>query len=372
MAPILLLGLLLASFGYGVLVGKYRYPPHDGLAALAERLSPPPAPRLALPPVDVAGLIRLPDAAAVAARRAALWRFILGQPTPPVGRLPDTVEAVVEHPFRDLAGIDRAERWRVAMDHGLASIGYFLRPASANGRLLIYHQGHAGGVVLGRDTVDFFLGHGYAVVALAMPLVGENPRPRVEVAGLGPLWISRHDYLPFIPPGAGSPIRYFVEPVLAAVNRAERLGYRDIAMLGLSGGGWTTTLYAALDPRIRYSFPVAGSEPLYSRATLVERHWGDYEQILPGLYRIANYPELYVLGAVGEGRRQLQIFNALDPCCYEGSHVDSYLGPVREALTRLGGGRFQVWLDTGHREHRISDAARERVLAALDEGAGYD
>ena len=36
-------------------------------------------------------------------------------------------------------------------------------------------------------------------------------------------------------------------------------------MAGLSGGGWTTTLYAAIDPSIRYSFPVAGTIPLYLR-----------------------------------------------------------------------------------------------------------
>jgi hypothetical protein len=32
-------------------------------------------------------------------------------------------------------------------------------------------------------------------------------------------------------------------------------------MLGLSGGGWSTTLAAAVDPRIQLSFPTAGSVP---------------------------------------------------------------------------------------------------------------
>ena len=30
-------------------------------------------------------------------------------------------------------------------------------------------------------------------------------------------------------------------------------------MIGLSGGGWSTTVAAALDPRIGLSLPVAGS-----------------------------------------------------------------------------------------------------------------
>ena len=32
-------------------------------------------------------------------------------------------------------------------------------------------------------------------------------------------------------------------------------------MLGLSGGGWSTTLASAVDPRIQLSFPTAGSIP---------------------------------------------------------------------------------------------------------------
>ena len=37
--------------------------------------------------------------------------------------------------------------------------------------------------------------------------------------------------------------KFFVEPVILTVNYAmEVLGYKHIVMMGLSGGGWTTTL----------------------------------------------------------------------------------------------------------------------------------
>ena len=39
--------------------------------------------------------------------------------------------------------------------------------------------------------------------------------------------------------------RYFIEPVVLTVNYAAKLGYKHIVMLGLSGGGWTTTVSAA-------------------------------------------------------------------------------------------------------------------------------
>jgi hypothetical protein len=34
----------------------------------------------------------------------------------------------------------------------------------------------------------------------------------------------------------GSPFRYFIEPVIAAVNLAQGQGFQEIFMVGLSGG----------------------------------------------------------------------------------------------------------------------------------------
>ncbi len=86
--------------------------------------------------------------------------------------------------------------------------------------------------------------------------------------------------------------------MILAVNYAVgALGYDHIVMLGLSGGGWTTTLAAAVDARIALSMPVAGSVPKFattlSSRVLQPPHWvpdlpegegrgegggGDYEQ----------------------------------------------------------------------------------------------
>ena len=54
----------------------------------------------------------------------------------------------------------------------------------------------------------------------------------------------------------------------------------------------------AVDPTIRYSFPVAGSIPLYLRTG---GSVGDKEQYLEEFYRIAGYPDLYVLGIIWPG-----------------------------------------------------------------------
>eukprot|EP01043_Picozoa_sp_COSAG02_P103688 COSAG02_NODE_39697_length_414_cov_0.596825_2_plen_47_part_01 len=47
---------------------------------------------------------------------------------------------------------------------------------------------------------------------------------------------------------------------MLAVNYAKNvLRYKHIVMVGISGGGWTTTVSAAIDPRIELSMPIAGS-----------------------------------------------------------------------------------------------------------------
>ena len=91
-------------------------------------------------------------------------------------------------------------------------------------------------------------------------------------------------------------LRFFLEPEIVSLNYLLlKSNYQDVNMVGLSGGGWTTNLLAAIDDRIKFSFSVAGSMPLYYRS---DASMGDIEQFLPELYRdIAGYPDLYVLGA---------------------------------------------------------------------------
>ena len=113
-------------------------------------------------------------------------------------------------------------------------------------------------------------------------------------------------------------------------------------MIGISGGGWTTTLYAAIDDRISKSFSVAGSLPISLR--IESRDIGDYEQTHREFYSIANYLELYVMCSYGENRMQMHIFNKLDPCCFSGDLSMNYENIIKTPNT-LNSHRILKWAE---------------------------
>ena len=85
---------------------------------------------------------------------------------------------------------------------------------------------------------------------------------------------------------------------------------------------------------------------------------GDYEQIIPELYTIANYLELYILNSYGDNRIHVQIFNENDPCCFSGNVSGIYDHKINERLTTLDGGSFFIYVDDTHNEHKISEYSR--------------
>jgi hypothetical protein len=202
-----------------------------------------------------------------------------------------------------------------------------------------------------------------------MPVKGYNRRPVVNFDRLGKMIIVSHEQMSLLLPKTGHAVRYFLEPVARAINYLISNGIDDIAMTGISGGGWTTTLYTALDTRIGKSYPVAGSLPFYLRSRDMNNPstFGDYEQYIPEIYRIANYLELYIMGSYGENRSQLQILNKFDACCFSGTGYLSYLDLIQKRVEQLAQGAFDVFLDTTHREHKISEEAMRVILEDLQQ-----
>jgi len=274
--------------------------------------------------------------------------------------------------YADVDRLGRIDKLIVQMDNGFSSTVYHFRSRLGNNRLIIYHQGHGGHFNIGKDTIIFFIEHGYDVLAFAMPLRDPNPHPVVvNIPGFGDITIANHPDFHFMEILGISPIKYFLEPVGMGVNYVkENYDYDLIAMIGISGGGWTTTVYSALDSRIDKSYPVAGSLPMrYRNMENGTRHLGDYEQSVPELYSILNCTEQYFLGAQG-GRRQLQILNKYDPCCFQppANYQEEVVQQIKDELRRRWDtGQFDLFIDDTHSSHMISPTALNVILQDLEQ-----
>ena len=193
-----------------------------------------------------------------------------------------------------------------------------------------------------------------------MPLLGMNNQPVVEINGLGEMKLTSHNQLRLLEANNFNPMKLFLDPIQINLNFLDReYNFKQYSMIGLSGGGWTTVLYSAIDERILDSFSVGGSIPFYLRVD--SRDMGDYEQTNIELYKNVNYLELYILGAYGDGRQHTQIFNKNDSCCFSGDGYETYEFVIKDKMSQLGKGNFQIFIDDSHNQHKISGQALKLI-----------
>ena len=280
-------------------------------------------------------------------------------------QLPEVESDISDSNYKDLQNLSRIDRLTVEIEYGVSSVSYLFIPERSNEKLILYHQGHGGDFILGMDTIQFFLDRNFTVVAMSMPLLGMNNQPIVEIDVLGQIKLNSHNQLRLLETKNFNPMKLFVDPIQINLNFLDKeYNFKQYSMIGLSGGGWTTVVYSAIDERISNSFSVGGSMPIYLR--VAERDMGDYEQTNIDLYQNVNYLELYVLGAYGDDRKHIQIFNKNDPCCYSGNGYETYELVIKDKISQLGKGNFQIFIDDTHDKHKISDTAREFILETIN------
>lgn len=320
--------------------------------------------------------VTLHSAREITARRRALIQFIWGDTGFPKHRLPDVVQTNIASPVRQLNHLARVDEFRMNLAPGLQGLAYHFIPRNPNRELVVVHHGHActldddpspedKGYGLQR-TIAALLREGYGVLGVFMP----HMRPGDCKGG--------HEAM-FQMQTTGSPMKFFLEPTAIGLNEVKHRSradsfpsYRRFHMTGLSGGGWTTTIYAAIDPTIQCSFPVAGTIPLYLRT---RGSVGDREQFDTAFYSLAGYPDLYILGAHGKGRKQVQILVRRDDCCFgEAQHdpettrmtyaesLRAYESRVDSTLKEIGNASFRVHIDEKAPSHMISHHAIEDVI----------
>jgi hypothetical protein len=266
-------------------------------------------------------------------------------------------------------------------------MAYLLTPlAAARHRVMILGTGHMNtfdeteAVTGMRNVVQSLLSEGFSVLLVYMPHI--TPSDATGLTGPG-----SHDLM-FADATDATSYRYFLEPSIVAVNYLASDGapggaFSDIAIAGLSGGSWTTTMVAALDTRLRLSIAVAAALPEFIEVSSSM----DAEQFVRARLGI-GYADLHLMGAVGTAlggasRRQMHVLNRRDDCCFGERQYDDHDGGagswqssirltesnVRGALFAMGSaGRYRIEVDEMADHHMVSaNILHDVLLAELDD-----
>ena len=260
----------------------------------------------------------------IVSRRAALINQAWGASTLPT-TLP-TVTTGISNPFPSY-NVARVDRYVASMSNGQSNTSNFYTANSPNNnRAVIFNPGHqADSMGSGTGNCNWtvfpsgerlqpmlqaLLAAGYNVFAMNMPDCG-------SVAGHNTLFGTY----------GNTAMSYFFEPAVQAMNYWDtNYSFRDYNMIGLSGGGWTTTILPAVDTRIKISIPVAGSWPgIWNQ---LGQNPGDLEENWTNWYTVAGYIDLYIMASYGPNRRQFQILNYSDNCCFGNTQFNSFGAPA--------------------------------------------
>lgn len=365
---LIIVAFSISIFIYGVLVGTYKIFPYeqlDYLKTISLNEKNIHDEKNIVYENNVNSLIHVKTIDDIPRLKNNLIDFIWSGDGFPNSKLPNNVQTDISNSlYDDFVNLERIDQIDVVMDYGVNSVSYLFVPESSNGKLIIYHQGHGGDFYKGRETIQFFLEHDYTVLAFSMPLLGMNDQPVIEVHNIGTLQLTSHEHFRFLESSSFSPIKFFMEPIAVSLNYLDNnYDFSSYHMIGLSGGGWTTTLYQAIDDRISHNYSIAGSVPIYLRS--IPQNYGDYEQWLPELYQNANYLDLYIMNSYGDDRKFVQIFNKYDSCCFSGELYQSYENEIQESIIQLKKGHFDIFLDETHKTHKISEYALKIIFDSI-------
>jgi hypothetical protein len=101
--------------------------------------------------------------------------------------------------------------------------------------------------------------------------------------------------------------------------------YEEVTMMGLSGGGWYTTMLSALIPRIEKSYSFAGSLPKVFGLQKQTREW---EEIFSPIWEKYDYWDFYFLalfdGDNFHSREHHLIFNNKDPSRFADPYASAF------------------------------------------------
>jgi hypothetical protein len=326
--------------------------------------------------------------------RQKLIRHIWGTP-----RLPTTLPAItnqgnIGYKTVGLGDVATTYELTCTLPRGGSAVLHWLVPtAPALGIAVIGSGGHGMNYFSGADPVHDvnaqnvltdLMGAGFHYLGICMPTLGYNPSSlTLAKAAGGSVTIGRntcygaldqHDFSAIDGDGGLSALVWFLEHVVQGINwiKAGCPGCAPaipaitrICLHGISGGGWTTDLVSAIDPRVDRCCNVYGSLPFSMRAA----HGGpgdagDWEQgetrkwypVIGGLYAFEN---LYKLGCLEKGRRRLHVIGMADTL-FPAATIRQPLRDLEASTRAAVNGQHEIWIDKDIRSfgnHCYSTAA---------------
>ena len=369
---VILLVSITISFSFGVSVGVFKIPPYsildlgfDIIIDIIIDKNDNPIMLLANPTFNISSIIDIENENDIIEKHEKLISYIYKDNSFNLKTLTKIEQNIYDEKYSDLKNLNSIDEFLIEMEYGVNSKSYLFLPKVETQSLVVYHQGHAGDFYHGKETIQFLLNNNFAVLAFSMPLTGQNSNPIIDLENFGKFRLNYHDDLIYLESKNFSPLKFFFEPISSSLNYLDdNYSFNHYYMMGISGGGWVTGVYSALDTRIEKSFPVAGTTPIFLRLNN-PTNFGDYEQRVPNFYSIANYLEQYVMSSYGKDREQLQIFNNHDPCCFSGNSSLVYEDKIQNILSLLGDGKFSIHIDENNYQHSISQDSLELILEKL-------
>ena len=365
-------------FSSGIFVGHYNLPPFGILSDMKNSIFPQsdsiPRNQIHQDFSQIDKLISFTDSNDILMKKQMLTGYIWSDEGLPTN-LPASHEIDISDKLSNLKNLDRIDSFTVEMDYGMNSISYLFLANNPNGELIIYHQGDDSQSFESFDNhsfeedrriIQYFLNDNYSVLMFSMVGHGMNNEPILEVENLGTIRLNSHEHFVLLETETFQPIKFFLEPVIVILNQIDvDYSFNSYQMIGKNEGGWTTVVVSAIDERIKQSFAVAGSLPLWMSSN--SNNFGGYEHHLPSFYQIANYLELYIMSAYGNERSPTLIYNEFDPCCFSGDLYKKYpfADVIISVLKSLGPGEFNVIIDYNQMENIISNHTLENIKKSL-------
>lgn len=227
--------------------------------------------------------------------------------------------------------------------------------ATSNGNLIINCQGHITDSSTAHESLmNDALAAGYDVLFVALCISSNdntetNPNITLQSTGghdqIASTGLDRVGY---------NALELYLFDKVSAINLLVG-NYTDIYMCGISGGGWCTTIMAALDTRIKRAVAVRGYLPRCFKDDVFNLE-GDYEQggslfkqlrttsRIYDLYSDISYIDMVLMGTTGA-----RVFHGTshrtDSCCFKGLSYLYWRQPIRR-LAETWGGDFYHYVDT--------------------------